>query len=173
MRVGFVSAMALGLLAAGCAGSYQPQRAAVEAQRTHTRLAALSPSAHNRPVNIPAPQPAMSVSDSVPSLNVEQVCQGIADQGGTNFHEHETDHDYAKKDCLDSEETVRGKLRTVWKSFDASDRKHCLTETTMGGESSYTELLTCLEMAGDVRKLHEQTDGARQAQSVNLPDRSQ
>jgi hypothetical protein len=25
----------------------------------------------------------------------------------------------------------------------------------MGGESSYTELLTCLEMARDVRKIHE------------------
>jgi hypothetical protein len=26
----------------------------------------------------------------------------------------------------------------------------------MGGESSYTELLTCLEMARDVRKIHEE-----------------
>ena len=170
MRFGFASAMALGLLTAACADSYQPQRAALH---THNRAAALSPSVHNRPVNIPAPQLATSVSESVPSLNVEQVCQGIADQGGTNFHEHEASHDYAKKDCLDTEETVRGKLGTVWKSFDASDRNHCLTETRMGGESSYTELLTCLEMAADVRKLHEQTDGARQAQSVNLPDRSQ
>ena len=171
MRVGFVSAMALGLLAPACVDSYQPQRAALEVQHTHAR--ALSPSAHNRPANIPAPRPQMSASDSVPSINVEQVCQGIADQGGTNYYDHKANHDSAKKDCLDSEETVRDKLGGVWKSFDASDRKHCLTETTMGGESSYTELLTCLEMAGDVRKLHEQTDGARQAQSVNLPDRSQ
>ena len=172
MRFGFVSAMALGLLAAACADSYQPQRAALEVQHTHARLAALSPSAPNRPVNIPAPRPLMSVSDSVPSINVEQVCQGIADQG-TNFHDYKADHDSAKRDCLDSEVSVRGKLERVWKSFNASDQNHCVTETSMGGESSYTELLTCLEMAADVRKLHEEADRTRRAQSVNLPDRSQ
>jgi hypothetical protein len=114
----------------------------------------------------------MSASDSVPSINVEPVCQGIADQGGTNYYDHKANHDSAKKDCLDSEESVRGKLERVWKSFDASDQKHCVTEASMGGESSYTELLTCLEMAADVRKLHEEAEGTRRAQSVN-PDRSQ
>src|SRR3984885_498054 len=34
--------------------------------------------------------------------------------------------------------------------FSIDDRTHCISETTMGGESSYTELLTCLEMARDV-----------------------
>ncbi len=40
-----------------------------------------------------------------------------------------------------------------WSTFSASDRKHCIAEATMGGELSYTELVTCLEMARDVRKL--------------------
>ena len=30
----------------------------------------------------------------------------------------------------------------------------------MGGESSYTDLLTCLEMARDVRKLHSEADNS-------------
>ena len=54
----------------------------------------------------------------------------------------------------------------IWKSFDASDRTHCTSELTMGGESSYTELFTCLEMARDVRKLHEETAVARAAHAT-------
>ena len=32
-------------------------------------------------------------------------------------------------------------------------RSHCTNESRMGGDSSYTELLTCLEMARDVRAM--------------------
>ena len=32
-------------------------------------------------------------------------------------------------------------------------RSHCTNESRMGGELSYTELLTCLEMARDVRAM--------------------
>ena len=44
-------------------------------------------------------------------------------------------------------------MKNEWSTFSASDKKHCIAEATMGGESSYTELVTCLEMARDVRKL--------------------
>jgi hypothetical protein len=108
-------------------------------------------------------EPLMSVSDGVPVINVEPVCQGIANQGDITSD----DPEMAKKDCLDSEQKVRDNLGTVWGTFDASDRNHCVTETRMGGESSYTELLTCLEMAADVRKMHAEADGARHAQSVD------
>jgi hypothetical protein len=37
----------------------------------------------------------------------------------------------------------------------------------MGGESSYTELITCLEMARDVRKLHQQTVASRSAHNID------
>ena len=33
---------------------------------------------------------ALPVADSVPTLNVEQVCQGIAQQGGASFHDPQT-----------------------------------------------------------------------------------
>ena len=35
----------------------------------------------------PGAHPVLRVSDSVPTLNVEQVCQGIAQQGGVTFHD--------------------------------------------------------------------------------------
>jgi hypothetical protein len=93
----------------------------------------------------------MPVVDSVPALNVEQVCTGIAQQGGVTFHDSAIGQE--KKDCLDSEQSIRDELVKQWSSFNASDKVHCTNESRMGGESSYTELLTCLEMARDVRAM--------------------
>ncbi len=36
----------------------------------------------------------------------------------------------------------------------AADKTACTNELRMGGDSSYTELLTCLEMARDVRTMN-------------------
>ena len=41
--------------------------------------------------------------------------------------------------------------------------RHCVNETTMGGLSSYTELITCLEMARDVRALRSAAAAPSQA----------
>src|SRR5271155_2835123 len=87
----------------------------------------------------------MPVADSVPTLNVEQVCQGLAQQGGVSFHD--TDIADEKKNCLDSEQAIRDQLAKEWSSFAPADKVACTNESVMGGESSYTELLTCLEMA--------------------------
>lgn len=94
----------------------------------------------------------MPVADSVPTLNVQQVCQGIAQQGGVSFHD--TDIATEKKNCLDSEQAIRNQLVKEWSSFSASDKTACTNESRMGGDSSYTELLTCLEMARDVRAMN-------------------
>jgi hypothetical protein len=90
--------------------------------------------------------------DNVPLLNVEQVCQGIAQQGGVSFRDPNIAVE--KKNCLDSEHATREEIAKQWSSFSAADKTACTNEATMGGESSYTELLTCLEMARDVRALH-------------------
>lgn len=93
----------------------------------------------------------MPISDGVPTFNVEPVCRGIAIQGGTSYRD--TTVAKAKQDCLDSERETREQIVKQWSTFSAVDRRHCIDEATMGGNSSYTELLTCLEMARDVRKL--------------------
>src|SRR5262249_36560814 len=87
--------------------------------------------------------------DGVPQLNVEQVCKGIAEQGGVTFRDPQVEQE--KKNCIDSEKVIREQLVKQWSSFSADDRTHCVNESVMGGDSSYTELLTCLEMAPAVR----------------------
>ncbi len=89
--------------------------------------------------------------DRVPRLDVEPVCRGIAEQGGVTFHDPSMPQE--KKNCIDSEQAVRDQLVKQWSGFSGDDRTHCINETTMGGELSYTELLTCLEMARDVRAM--------------------
>jgi hypothetical protein len=96
----------------------------------------------------------IAAGDGVPNLNVEQVCEGIAKQGGVTFHDPAIAQE--KKNCLDSEQAIRDDLVKQWSSFSANDRTHCVNESVMGGDSSYTELLTCLEMARDVRAMREQ-----------------
>jgi len=99
---------------------------------------------------------AIPVVDKVPSLNVEQVCDGIAQQGGVSFHDPNIAVE--KKNCLESEHAIRDEITKQWSSFSAADRTACTNEATMGGDSSYTELLTCLEMARDVRVLHDEAE---------------
>ena len=97
---------------------------------------------------------AATVSDGVPQLNVEQVCEGIAKQGGVTFRDPAIAQE--KKNCLQSEQSIRDELVKQWSSFSPADRTSCVNEARMGGESSYTELITCLEMARDVRVMREQ-----------------
>lgn len=94
----------------------------------------------------------ISVADRVPVLNVEQVCEGIAQQGGSSFHDPAIAKE--RRSCIASEQQVRHQLVQRWSSFAAADRRACTAESKMGGDSSYTELLTCLEMARNVRGLN-------------------
>ena len=99
----------------------------------------------------------MPVADDVPTLNVEQVCKGIAEQGGVTFHDAAVGDE--KKDCIDSERAIRDQLVKEWSTFAAPDKVACTSESRTGGESSYTELLTCLEMARDVRAMNNDQKG--------------
>ena len=108
----------------------------------------------------------MPVADSVPVLNVDQVCQGIAQQGGVTFHDSAVGDE--KKNCLDSEQATRDELVKQWSTFAPPDKTACTNELRMGGDSSYTELLTCLEMARDVRAMH--TDKADAPATAATPE---
>src|SRR5271154_3595825 len=97
-------------------------------------------------------------ADNVPELNVEQVCDGIAKQGGVTFHDPAIATE--KKRCLDSEQTTREEIIKQWSKFAPADKTSCANESLMGGQSSYTELLTCLEMARDVRAMRAEQGAA-------------
>jgi hypothetical protein len=107
-----------------------------------------------------------SRSDEYPTLNVAQVCHGIADQ--SDFQDGLSTVTFDQ--CIQAEHDEREAVIKQWSTFSLDDKRHCIAEATMGGDSSYTELLTCLEMARDVRVLHKQTSDQPQ-QSVSSRQR--
>jgi hypothetical protein len=55
--------------------------------------------------------------------------------------------------CLRGEHEARDQLTRQWSEFAAADKTRCVDKTHMGGPPSYIEVLTCLELARDARKL--------------------
>ena len=69
-----------------------------------------------------------------PAPRVEQVCEGIAQQGGVTFHDPAIAKE--KKECLESEQAVRDELAKQWSSFIPADKTSCVYESRMGGDST-------------------------------------
>lgn len=92
-------------------------------------------------------------SDEIPILDIRPVCRGIASQSADPGI-GQGGQAKTFQECIESEQRVHEQLQKVWASFSAADKQHCVTLAKTGGESSNTELLTCLEMARDVRALH-------------------
>ena len=83
----------------------------------------------------------------IPTLDVRPSCRAAAASQITN-----TDMMQA---CAEAEQDAHDRLVETWTKFNIADRSSCL-RTMMDFEPTYTELLTCLEMASDVRKLPEE-----------------
>lgn len=83
-----------------------------------------------------------AVAQDMPRFNVQPSCRGAASLTPASFD-----------NCLRDEETARTALAASWSQFNAGDRTRCSQETETGGSPSYVELLTCLQMARDARKL--------------------
>ena len=92
-------------------------------------------------------------SDEIPILDIRPVCRGIASQSADPGI-GQGGQAKTFQECIESEQRVHEQLQKVWTSFSAADKQHCVTLAKTGGKSSNTELLTCLEMARDVRALH-------------------
>jgi hypothetical protein len=91
----------------------------------------------------------IAVANGVPNFNVEPSCKVAGNTGG----------DLRRDACLRTEREARDQLGKEWNGFLAADRTRCVETSTMGGASrSYVELLTCLEIARDVRKLPKDND---------------
>jgi hypothetical protein len=50
------------------------------------------------------------------------------------------------KSCTKDETDAKNELTKRWSQFGASEKKSCIGEAIIGGDKSYVELLTCLEM---------------------------
>jgi hypothetical protein len=94
-------------------------------------------------------------SNAVPAFDPKRSCEGTevaAVNPGRNL-----------ESCVRAEETARDQLKTSWSEFLVADRAECVSAGKIGGPPSYIELLTCLEIARDVRRVRKtspETTGA-------------
>jgi len=90
-------------------------------------------------------------ADDVPDLNVDPVCRGIAQQASGPGERGGPDLAFSQ--CVKSEQAMRQKLMGEWSTFAPADRANCVG-SERGALASYTDLVTCLEMARDARQLN-------------------
>jgi hypothetical protein len=84
--------------------------------------------------------PFITVADSLPKFDIAAECRS---EGGANA---------MLERCIEDESAARDQLQPLWNQFSAADKVSCVSETSMDGTPSYVELLTCLEMARDVKR---------------------
>jgi hypothetical protein len=84
----------------------------------------------------------VAVEDRVPTLNIDTVCKAKSLQAQNDAEQ-----------CVRDEQRARDTLTKEWAQFTGPERVRCLGTATTSGIASYVELLTCLEIARDVRNL--------------------
>ena len=97
----------------------------------------------------------IAVVDRMPELNFEPICR---DSAGQNLGGRDD-----RVICIQDEKAARDALARQWSEFDAADRARCVRLSTSNGSASYVEVLTCLELDRDARKLHQ-----REAAGIDL-----
>ena len=88
-----------------------------------------------------------SSNGGVPTLDVRPSCRAAAIAEVTTKD--------AMQSCMADEKNAHDQLVRQWTKFNTADRAACLGPI-MEFEPTYTELLTCLEMATDTRKIPEE-----------------
>jgi len=84
------------------------------------------------------------VADRPPVLNTEPSCAAAAISGVDGR---------SKQSCLDDETTAKNSLTDHWRTYSTAQQSRCTDLVSMGGPPSYVELLTCLEMAEQAKKI--------------------
>ena len=100
---------------------------------------------------------ALAAVDGVPTFNVEPSCRAAAQQAASA--------DYVTV-CRKSEQRAHDEIARQWPQSTTADKTQCVPAAKAGGHPTYTELLTCLEMARDIRKLHGQGQPTTTGQGV-------
>jgi len=81
-----------------------------------------------------------SAADAVPKFDIARECQS---EGGSKA---------VQEKCTGDEAAARDQVQPLWVQSNGADKARRVQETSFDGSPSYVELLTCLEMARDVRK---------------------
>ena len=103
-------------------------------------------------------------SADVPTYNIDAICRGAASIARLL----ETSAPDNAQNCREDERSARQQLLQQWTHFDATDRSMCDGAAQSGAvEPTYTELMTCLEVARDNH------DRNRATHLVQRPEQSQ
>ena len=91
-------------------------------------------------------QVSVAVADDVPTFDVRATCRAESqgDPGAGTVAA-----------CMADEQKARATLVSQWAQFAPASKATCMqTATDISGVRSYVELLTCLQIAEDVKSLH-------------------
>lgn len=87
---------------------------------------------------------AATAAERPPKLDVGRSCDAAASHGLNGR---------TRDACMNEENAAESALNDKWKDFTARQHTRCTGLVNMGGPPSYVELLTCLEMAEQARKI--------------------
>jgi hypothetical protein len=89
----------------------------------------------------------LAASQPVPSFDVDPSCSAAARQSPTP--------DYMAI-CRATEEKARTAIVQQWAKVSAEEQAKCIPLATTGGTPTYTELLTCIELMREAKRLRAQ-----------------
>jgi hypothetical protein len=90
------------------------------------------------------PAGAVTAAERPPRLDVGSSCDAAAAHGLNGR---------TRESCMGEENAAQKTLNGNWKNFTARQQARCTDLVHMGGPPSYVELLTCLEMAEQARRI--------------------
>lgn len=85
---------------------------------------------------------AAFAADAPPRFDIVSICRPAATSAGSAARDAAA--------CQRDEELAQRTLAQQWKEFSSEQKTHCVRLSSLGGNPSYVELLTCLEMAKQV-----------------------
>ena len=88
-----------------------------------------------------------AVADGVPKINIESLCRArSAEDRMMKLPEAQS-----VADCIQEQKTSREKLGTLWPATAGSMRARCRADAVALGTLSFVDLLTCLQLAEDIK----------------------
>lgn len=82
-----------------------------------------------------------------PEFNVKAICKARS----ADARMLQSPPDQSDADCVRDEESAKQQLNPLWTSASASIRNRCRSDARLLGTTSYLDLLTCLQIADDVK----------------------
>ena len=77
--------------------------------------------------------------DQMPTFNINRNCSSEAAEG--------VDIQSTMAECVQDEVNAKKQLDQEWSKLESNLKRECVEESAIGGDQSYVELITCLEMS--------------------------